>query len=125
MRQFRMFKGLLLAYMLAVYAPLQFLTQWERRLPTLRQVLLVTALTGLSLMFVLRRRAVKDMLARSGGGAAAALLSAPTWRVSIWRRTPTASLLATTALRPVPPSESDPAVTRLANSIDDDRSTQG
>jgi hypothetical protein len=88
-------------------------------------LLFVTALTGSALLFVLRRRAVKDMLARAGGAAVVAFLNAPTWRVSIWRRTPTASLLATTAVRPSAQSESDPAVTRLANSIDDDRSTQG
>jgi len=124
-RQFRIFKGLLLTYMLAVFAPVQFLALWERRLPTVRQLLLVAALTGSALLFVLRRRAVKEMLARSGGAAAVANLNAPTWRVSIWRRTPTASLLATTALRPSPQPESNPTVTRLANSSDDDRTRQG
>lgn len=127
MRQFRMFKGLLLTYMLAVFAPLQFITLWERGLLTLRLLLYVPALTGLPLLFALRRRAVKDMRARSGGAVAeaAALLNTPTWRVSIWRRTPTASLLAgTTTSRPSAQSESNPTVTRLANSIDDDRSTQ-
>jgi serine/threonine protein kinase len=125
MRQFRTFKGLLLTYMFTLFVPLQFLGQWERRLPTLRRLLFVTALAGLSLLFVLRRRAVQDMLARSGGTVVAALLNAPTWRVSIWRRTPAATLLATTAWRPSAQSELSPTVTRLANSIDDDRSTQG
>ena len=127
MRQFRMFKGLLLTYMFAVFVPLQFMTLWDRRLPTLRQLLFVAALTGLSLLFVLRRRAVTDMRARSGGAVAeaAALLNTPTWRVSVWRRTPTASLLVgTTTSRRSAQSESNPTVTRLANSNDDDRSTQ-
>jgi len=127
MRQFRMFKGLLLTYMLAVFAPLQLMTLWERRLPTLRQLLFVAALTGLSLLFVLRRRAVKDMRTRSGAAAAnaAALLNTPTWRVSIWRRPPAASLLAgTTTSRPSVQSDSNRTVTRLTHSIDDERSTQ-
>jgi len=113
--------------MFAVFVPLQFMTLWERRLPTLRQLLFVAALTGLSLLFVLRRRAVTDMRARSGGAVAeaAALLNTPTWRVSVWRRTPTASLLVgTTTSRRSAQSESNPTVTRLANSNDDDRSTQ-
>jgi hypothetical protein len=78
------------------------MTLCERRLPTLRQLLFVAMLAGLALLFVLRRRAVKDMRAKSGGAVAeaAALLNTPTWRVSIWRRTPTASLFASTSPPP-------------------------
>ena len=127
MRQFRIFKSLLLTYMFAVFVPLQLLTLWERRLPTLRQLLFVAAITGLSLLFALRRRAVKDMRTRSGGAVAnaAGLLNTPTWRVSIWRRPPTASLLAgSTTSPPSVQSDSNPTVTRLTDPIDDERSTQ-
>jgi hypothetical protein len=55
----------------------------------------------------------------------AALLNTPTWRVTVWRRTPAASLLAgATTSRPLAQSESNPTMTRFANVIDDERSTQ-
>jgi len=78
LRQFRTVKGLLLTYMFAVFLPLQLTALWGRQLPTLRRLLWGAALAGLTLMFALRQRAVKNIQTRSGATAveASALLIA-------------------------------------------------
>ena len=127
MRRFRVFKGVLLAYVLAVFMPLQLVTLWARRLPTLRLLLFVTTFAGISLMFVLRKRAVNEMRARSGAALAEApaLLNTPTWLVSIWRRAPASSILAgTTTSRTSVESGASSTMTRLASPIDDEQSTR-
>jgi hypothetical protein len=127
LRQFRTVKGLLLTYMFAVFLPLQLTLVWGRQRPTLQRLLWAVALTGLTLMFVLRRRALKNVQTRSGATAveAWALLNTPTWRLSTWWRAPASSLLRG---QPQPPTRaceaSDPALTELADQGAAERPTQ-
>ena len=95
MRQYRTFKGMALAYIWALFMPLQFMSLWLHLFSALTQVLFLGAMGGIAFMFALRNRAVKDIRGRVGGPVpeAAALLNTPTWRTAVWRRTPTASLL--------------------------------
>jgi hypothetical protein len=101
-RQYRVAKGLLLAYVWAVFMPVLLWTMWERRLETLRELLLAIAFAGIALMFWLRRRAVARVRAKLTVSAAEAssLLNTPTWRVSTWRRAPASSLLSGQAQTP-------------------------
>ncbi len=127
LRQFRTVKGLLLTYMLALFVPFQLMAMWERSLSTQRQLLWGAALAGLSLMFVLRQRAVKDIHARSGVTAveASALMNTPTWRLSTWRRQPTSFLLRSQAQPPPRAGKaSDAALTELADPAATERPTQ-
>jgi len=127
LRQFRTVKGLLLTYMFAVFLPLQLTTMWGRQLPTLRWLLWGATLTGLTLMFALRRRALKHIHTRSGATAveASALLNTPTWRLSTWWRAPASSLLRGQAQPPTRAGEaSDPARTELADRGAAERPTQ-
>ncbi len=127
LRQFRIVKGLLLSYMFAMFLPFQLTATWGRSLPALRQLLWAAALAGLSLMFILRRRAVKDIHARSGVTAveASALLNTPTWRLSTWRRSPISSLLRGQAQPPSPGGDaSEAALTELADRRAAERPTQ-
>ena len=127
LRQFRTVKGLLLTYMFAVFLPLQLTTLWGRQLPTLRRLLWGATLAGLTLMFALRRRALKNIQTRSGATAveASALLNTPTWRLSTWWRAPASSLLRGRAQPPPRAGEaSDPAPTELADRGAAERPTQ-
>jgi len=103
LRQYRVAKGLLLAYVWSVFIPLQLWTMWLGQLPTLRQLLLAVTCAGIALMLGLRRRAVAHVQPKLhvNAAAAAALLNTPTWRVSTWRRPPASSLLS--GQSPAPP----------------------
>ena len=95
-RQYRAVKGLLLTYAWAAFVPIYFMSTWVHRFATLRLLLFAGMVIGLVLMFRLRRRAVTAMQAKAGGPLpdAAALLNTPTWRTSVWRRTPTGTTVA-------------------------------
>jgi serine/threonine protein kinase len=118
LRQFRTVKGLLLTYLFVVFLPLQLTAMVGRELPTLRWLLWGTALTGWTLMFALRQRALKNIRRRTGATAdeASALLNTPTWRLSTWCRAPASSLLRGRAQRPPRAGEaSDLAPTERAD----------
>jgi len=97
LRRFRIYRGAYQTFLLAIFLPLQltfFLT--GHPLPVaLNLVLWAIWLVGMALLLAERRRATKFVRAKVGSTAAdaSAILTAPTWSVSTWRRTPISSLL--------------------------------
>ena len=101
-------------YVWAVFIPVQILGLTKYDVPTLRRALYLI-MFGVPVLWALRQRAMKYISATLAVGAADAskILNTPTWRASVWRRAPTASLLGAA----VPPpssveSESAAAETR-------------
>ena len=107
LRRYRAGKSLLLTYMFVVFLPIQLTQQWEHAHFALRQALWGVTFVGVALMISSRRRATRDVQARSGVTAAeaAALLNTPTWRLSTWRRPAAAALLRGQAPPPRPATE--------------------
>jgi serine/threonine protein kinase len=126
LRRFRAWKGLCLIYVWAVFIPVQ-VSLVRHRVPTLLRADYLITFGALAVLWVLRQRATKYISATLATSAvdASKILNTPTWRASVWRRAPTASLLVAA----VPPpssveSESAAAETRLAGANDDERPTQ-
>ena len=120
-------EGLFLMYVSAVFIPVQILLPTKYDMPTLRRAVYLITFGAVAVTWALRQRAMKYISATLAVGAADAskILNTPTWRASVWRRAPTASLLVAA----VPPpsaveSESAAAETRLARANDDERPTQ-
>jgi serine/threonine protein kinase len=133
LRRFRALRGLMLMYVFAVFIPVQVLNQVGRGVllqpdhPTLRRALYLIMFGAAAVLGALRQRAMKYIRATLATGAADAskILNTATWRASVWRRAPTASLLVAAAPPPSSvESESAAAETRLAGANDDERPTQ-
>jgi hypothetical protein len=97
LRRFRLCRGIYQIYMLGIVLPLQLTAAFGRHLAVVSLLLMWSiAFVGMVLLLTERRRATKFVRAKisTTAGEASAILTAPTWRVSTWRRTPTASLLS-------------------------------
>lgn len=125
MRQVRVFKGGLLAFVWAGLLPLWLLSRLDRRLSLAPGMLLIAGIGGIAIMFALRRRAARDIRARCGATAAeiSALLNTPTWRIGAWRRQPAAALLHAQGSAARTTAASDPDATRGAVTLEGDEPT--
>ena len=125
--RFRAWRGLFMMYVFAVFIPVLVLDLVGHEVPTLRGALYLITFGAAAVMWTLRQRAMKYISATLAMGAADAskILNTPTWRASVWRRTPTASLLVAAAPPPSSvESESAAAETRLGGANEDERPTQ-
>ena len=96
LRLFRAYRGACLIYIVTVFVPIQTVTFIRRDMPVVQSTLFVVTFVLITGMFVVRRRAmalVKATLAASDEDASR-LLNTAAWRTSVWRRAPTAALLA-------------------------------
>jgi protein kinase-like protein len=122
-RQSRAYRGLFLVCILAVFMPLNLISLWEGRLLELRLGMTFLILTGLAVLFALRRRAVRAISEklRAPYGEALTILNIPSWRVSMWRRPPASSLLAGpggATPSPLPESQSTMTLAGAAGTYD-------
>ena len=97
LRRFRLCRGTYQIYVLAIFLPLQlmiFLTGRPASRAGFGGVWPIWFVGGV-LLLAERRRATKFVRAKVGSTAAeaSAILTAPTWSVSTWRRAPISSLL--------------------------------
>lgn len=115
-RLFRAYRGALLIYVMAVFIPIQLVALIGGDAPVLRSGLLPIMFALIAGLFAIRRRARALIKNRTGATDvdASRLLNTPTWRTSVWRRPPTASLLDAMATTMPPPSAApDDTATRL------------
>jgi hypothetical protein len=115
LRRFRVCLGISQIFGPGIFAPLYMGLTFTRQLPGVRLSLVLTLLALVTLMFLLRHRATRYVGAAAGLGAAEAsrVVSTPTWRASVWRRAPVASLLRGRPATPSPvEAETQPEVTR-------------
>jgi tRNA A-37 threonylcarbamoyl transferase component Bud32 len=117
-RLFRAYRGALLIYVVALFIPIQLVALIGGGAPALRNGLLPILLPLIAGVFAIRRRAIALIRNRTGvtDVDASRLLNTPTWRTSVWRRPPAASLLdAPTTTTPLPAESSaqDDTATRL------------
>jgi hypothetical protein len=102
-----------------VFVPIQTVAFIRRDMPVVRMTMFVITFALIAGVFVFRRRAMALVKATLGASDADAsrLLNTAAWRTSVWRRTPTAALLAgaaapaaaTSAATPVAAVEAAPA----------------
>jgi hypothetical protein len=111
LRLFRAYRGAFLLYAITVFVPVLIVTVIRRDMPVVQIAMFAVWLAMVAGMFVVRRRAMARIKATLSVTEADAsrLLNTAAWRTSVWRRPPTAALLANAAPTPVPADTARPA----------------
>jgi hypothetical protein len=107
-RRFRIWWAVLVLYIFGVFVPVFFGLGLLHVLPELRIGVEIGAFALIGVVSIMRRHTVKDMAAnlKVSTTEASKLVSAQTWRASVWQRGPAATLLRDTKpTRTLPPTE--------------------
>jgi serine/threonine protein kinase len=126
-KRFRIYLGLMQAYVLTVFLPVQLLSIGNDGLVTAQLSVFVVQLVLMALLFNERRRAAKFISSKTGVTLieASAIVSTPTWRVTAWRRAPASTLLlGRTTPAPIAVPEPRDAATQLPDSSSSDQATR-
>ena len=127
LKRFRIYLGLMQAFVLSVFLPVQLLSIGNDDLAVMLLPTLAIQVVLMAVTFSERRRAAKFISAKTGVTPieASAMVSTPTWRVTAWRRAP-ASALLTGRATPVPIAVTGPrdAETKLPDSSRSDQATR-
>ena len=126
-KRFRIYLGLMQAYVLTVFMPVQLMSIGNESLLTAQLTVFAVQLFLMALLFSERRRATKFISAKTGVtlSEASTIVSTPTWKLTAWRRAPASTLLlGRTTHAPIAVPEPRDAATRLPDSSNSDQATR-